>query len=104
MSRCTVVRNEEEYNFVLNFYQLDIVDIYLNLLLLGFFIFLDLFLKLIIFLVLQLGFVIREVGAVRISDTKRIIIRHFVNLRESTLKWMIIYLLVIFACSFTIYN
>lgn len=49
MSRCTVVRNEEEYNFVLNFYQLDIVDIYLNLLLLGFFIFLDLFLKLIIF-------------------------------------------------------
>lgn len=31
-------------------------------------------------LVLQLGFVIREVGAVCISDTKRIIIRHFVNL------------------------
>lgn len=29
MSRCTVVRNEEEYNFVLNFYQLDINSRYL---------------------------------------------------------------------------
>lgn len=40
-------------------------------------------------LVLQFGFVIREVGAVRIKDTKRIIIRHVVNLRESALKLML---------------
>nr|XP_034338324.1 putative ammonium transporter 1 isoform X2 [Crassostrea gigas] len=32
-------------------------------------------------ILLQFGFVIREVGAVRIKDTKRIIIRHVVNLR-----------------------
>lgn len=41
-----------------------------------------------LYLVLQFGFVIREVGAVRIKDTKRIIIRHFVNLCESLLKLM----------------
>lgn len=51
----------------------------------------NMYLMLCISLVLQVGFVIREVGVVRIKDRKKLIIRHLVNLREPFLKIDVIF-------------